>query len=371
MAREFPRNYPSRASVEAKRQTVTFEKRLRDQTVQLAGVNVAGSLGPALIQSVAVQTTGAIREFFFGLEAALKSLSDADMTAIHQGIAEKAQRSVLGAYSRRQPSRDLPAYRAGASNTHKLRYANGALLRAIGAHDFFRVDRQRIEFINKNRLDAEAKHWRRLNFGTRGGTMLRPPAEFRINWGKTSGGGELIAAAFGLDPDVRPAFRIPPGVWLQPGIFFPMGEFPQGQRGNIISFQSTKAGGEARRARAEAGPKRGRKTRVGEWTRGIASTNFLDAGVERIAREVGPAYFRLYDEHFGGSAPSGLANQRVQVRVPTLRARPSAQFATRGRSLSSAYAAGGFTQAPGATYYGSRGGAVAKAVASLFGRSRI
>lgn len=375
MARVYPRRYPTRAQYLAEAQ-----QRLQIQNLQnmVAGTYrkdvVAGvSISPLAIIVQAAQSSGdATLQAMSGLldphrGALTKTILQRPelFEQMNREIALKAQRSTLAALARRQPQRDLPAYRAGASNNRKKRYANGRLRRAIDSPLFFYVDARSIRFINTTILDKEAVHWRRLNFGTRGGAAIRPPAQFRIRWGKTSGGGELIAAAFGLDPDVRPAFRIPPGVWLEPGIFYPMGELPRGQRPEgAISAVSAREGATARRVAAQRGPRRGRRARVGQWTRGIASTNFMDAGVERIAREIGPTYFRFIDDRFGTGVPNAVINQQIQARVPRLRTRGPSKI-ERGRSLGAVYREAGFAQKPGATYYGSRGGGIANAVARL------
>lgn len=186
-------------------------------------------------------------------------------------VGRAAQRSVVQAFTHRKNRRSgVPPYRITPNLAKNKRYAGGALLRALQAPDFFRATPRGLDFINAGRLDQEARHWRRLNFGA-GAVAGDPPQKFQV----VSGSG-LVIAAMGLEPDPRPAFILPRGYWVDvttglqniegahgTSAFYPVGEYPPGVQG------------------------RGQPP---IFTRGIVATNFLDAGVRRIAHELPRAF---------------------------------------------------------------------------------
>lgn len=184
---------------------------------------------------------------------------------MHYDVGRAAQLSVQQGYTHRRYRRGSTNYRTAPREDRNFRYAGGLLLRALQAPDFFVATPDTLRWGNINRLDQEAKQWRRLNFGA-GGAAGETPRQFQMHWGT------FVGAAIGLEPDPRPAFRIPPGYWFTEGAgervrrgvrvphgeFYPVGEQPAGRWG------------------------RPNKVRM---TRGIAASNFLDAGVRRIAEE--------------------------------------------------------------------------------------
>jgi hypothetical protein len=229
---------------------------------------------------------------------------------IYRPMGLAAQRSVIAAFAQRRPRTGMPAYRTSAQHPQNIRYANGALLRALGSPDFFNVGPRGLEFINEDRLDLEAKHWRRLNFGTRGGAPLSPPKRFDVNWD-----GQVVAS-FGLDPDPRPAFRIPPGLWIQPGVFFPFSEVTAEARQRGVMGTTRHSAPQPYRLSSKGwSEERIASKHYGQMTKGIASTNFLDAGMRRLAREVRPAIDKILAYV---SKPPTDVRQKIQVRVPVM-----------------------------------------------------
>ncbi len=103
----------------------------------------------------------------------------------------------------------------------------------------------------------------------------------------------MVVAQLGLAPDARPAFRIPKGYWINGNDFYPRGEAPRG---------STKG---ARRQRAGL-------------TAGIVASNFLDAGVRRIADEFPLEYQRMYAELVAKFGRERLS-EVLQVKAPPVR----------------------------------------------------
>lgn len=217
----------------------------------------------------------------------MAGISDDTFRRANYIIGLRAQQSTAAAYSQRRPRRRLPSYRVGPLQG---RYAGGALLRAIKAPDFFRATATGLQFINTSRLDREAKQWKRLNFGA-GAGAIRPPGRYEVSFNG------LLVATLGLTPDPRPGFKMPPGFFLGPN-----GRVQRGGEPGTGMFYPT--------GRPLMSP-----------TYGIVGTNFLDAGVRRIARELGPVYFGLMQGHldqaltkaFGDRAPS------VDFKVPRFR----------------------------------------------------
>lgn len=243
------------------------------------------------------------------IRAAKNGYDDRTLTQTNREIGAAAQRSVVAAYIRRRPQRDLPAYRAGATDHHRRRYANGALLRALQSPNFWSSSAAGIQFINTSLMNKEAAHWARLNFGTQGGAAVKPPARFEVTWG------QLAIGALQLVPNVRPAFRLPPGIWIRPGLFYPMGE-ARGVRGVRTGVSG---GGSPARAQASiyntgAVQRVNRRTwhaANSKYTKGIASTNFLDAGIRRIAEETGKRY-RAISEDFAAQELPKIVERNVK-----------------------------------------------------------
>jgi hypothetical protein len=204
----------------------------------------------------------------------------------HETIGKAAQLSTQQGYTHRKHKRNTPSTRITANDDKNRRFAGGALLRAIQAKDFFRATSNGLEFINVTRLDTEAKQWKRLNFGA-GGKAGASPGRSEVRW---SG---MVVAQLGLAPDPRPAFKIPKGYWINGNDFYPRGEAPKG---------STKG---ARRQGAKI-------------TEGIVASNFLDAGVRRIANEFPLEYQRMYAELVAKFGRERLS-EVLQVKAPPVR----------------------------------------------------
>ena len=255
-----------------------------------------------------------------------------DIVTAYRSIGLKAQRAVRSAYVARTPQRDLPPYRMWSARPANKRYANGALLRAISAPDFFEATTAGLRFINEERLNREARHWRRLNFGTGGGATIQPPREFRLDWGKLVE--QASPVKVGLAPDVRPAFRLPRGVFVEPGIFYPMSELGGG-RGAVVA----RIGGSGRTGADKRVNSRTYNSTTGTATRGIASTNFLDRGMRAIAHNLLPTFSELFERHYGERLPAQF-RQRIRPRVPVI---PKGHVRRR-------YTAAGYNRPAGSTY---------------------
>ena len=204
-------------------------------------------------------------------------------TRVHADVGKAAQQATVHAYRSRPNRSRAGSYRVGD------RYAGGALERALRSPDFYRATPKGLGIINTSRLNQEARHWRRLNFGA-GAAGGAGPRSFPI---------DLLQASVGLEPDRRPGFVLPPGFWMRNGERVAPGKpgtaqfFPRGIRGS------------GARGRANAA----------RFTRGIRATNFLDAGVKEVADKIMPSYLTMYRE-FYNSKVGKTHFQRINVVAP-------------------------------------------------------
>lgn len=138
----------------------------------------------------------------------------ADSKNLHQAnklLAAEMHRGMLLQYtSRVEQRRQVPSYQ------RKNRLA-GRLKRALQNPDMVTATASGINYINQDRLDVEARHWRRINFGVEPANTP-PPKKFnlfgdrprRFNYkSEIRGSGNI-----GFDAQPRPPMFLPPGFWL-------------------------------------------------------------------------------------------------------------------------------------------------------------
>lgn len=219
-----------------------------------------------------------------------QGIAPSEFQRAHETIGVAAQRAVLNSYAQTVTARKrVASYRLGDTGKN-ARYAGGKLKAALGAEGFFEATPEGIKFINVDLLDATARHWARLNAGAgpAGGGSRRT---FDVRWSN------LIVASLGLEMTASPPFLIPKGYWWNPGSgqpvkpgetgtseFYPLGSGPRSTARKTISARREGVG----RSNVQL---QGRRV-----AGGIQARNFLDAGVARIAADLGPAYSRLYDD---------------------------------------------------------------------------
>lgn len=263
-------------------------------------ISLTKQIGAAVVASGATESQ--VLDFLgktLGGEKLVQSFGS-EFTQAHRDVGKAAIRSIAQAYTHRRFKRPSDSYRVGDQ-----RYAGRALYRALAGHDDAHVSAHArgFFFLDTGILDQEAKQWRRINFGAGGGSQggIQAPQRFEVEWAG------LVVGALGLAPDPRPAFKIPRGFWFaasgervgadsaaRTGRFFYVGspEMPTGRHGR---------------------PSPARRTA------GIASSNFLDAGMRRIANDLPRAYETLYgdlyDQQFSKLTEVG---QTVGVRVPAV-----------------------------------------------------
>lgn len=194
--------------------------------------------------------------------------------AMWERIGSAAHRSLIAAYAGRKYRRPVGQYRVGED-----RYSGGALGRALSSPQQYRATPFGLYFINVQLLDAEARHWRRLNFGAGAGGAegIENPGEFPV-----TGMGLIL----GLEPDRRPGFTMPRGFWLNGG----KRVAPSMDRVGEDSFYV------ARGAGLNQSGGFGIRPDAGRITRGIASRNFLDPPVRMIASRLRPELENLWEQ---------------------------------------------------------------------------
>lgn len=252
----------------------------------LVSVNTAQSLIAAgqMAPAMSLSAVGGLAEALLS-----KGIPESVMQRVNEEICIEAQKSAFQGFIGRRPRRNpalnrlYPLLRTNNASTR----ASGALRRAIMKPEFFHATARRVQFINMDLLSQEASHWKRLNYGA-GAGAIAPPGRFEL---KVDG---LLVAAVGLDPDPQPAFGLPRGFFLGPtGV-----RQPAGTPGTGV-FIPTR------------GPQRG-------FTRGIVTTNFLDAGVKSLLSQMGTRYTKLMRDVV--EAPlQGDARMIGAVEVPVVK----------------------------------------------------
>lgn len=228
-------------------------------------------------------------------------------TKIHARVAKLAQESTIAAYNARVVRREGPAsathYRVGAG-----RLAGGKMLDALSSPEFVEAGPDGINFGNIAVLNAKAAQWHRLNFGAAGSrNSAGGAATFEVSFNN------LVVAALALDDGPSPGFSLPKGFFVSPeGNRVGFGQNPPGA--DLFFPKKSGAGSSSYSSRSRS--PRGNSARQ---TAGIEARHFFDAGLQRIATELGAAYLQyykdLYEDAKRGVGPlasqSGLVHPRA------------------------------------------------------------
>lgn len=243
----------------------------------------------------------AVIAFAMAAEQRMGNMGDKLMEA-HSQVAVAAQKAVLVAYdaARDRSERTKEPYRTDPVDERNRRYAGGILREALDSAEFSVATEDGILFANTEMLNSRARQWHRLNFGAGQGGQ---PRTFQVTWGS------MAAFSIGMeDEEPSPGFRLPAGYWIEPGgEFYPIGELEEMPGAPMKRTRRTAT-------YTEGGP-----------TRGIPAEEWLDAGVQRIAQLLPPAYNNVYREVFEEAKAAGL--QKVPGTVTKL-VRPTARGVT-------------------------------------------
>lgn len=256
----------------SRRDLRTVENRMKAEM----GIAFRTSVRNAGLSGMATQ--GSVFEYIARALAA-RAIPRGRIQRAHQSAGDAGRRAMVAGFTHRRHRRPVASYREGD------RFSGGALRRALNNPGMVEATSFTLRFINTDILDAEARHWRRLNFGAGAGSSggISAPELFPIRWEG------MVVATIGLAPDPRPAFTIPIGMFVTPG-----GQRvrPSVERRGTDMFYP-------------------RKTSRVFPTAGIASSNFLDAGVRAIATALPRSYLDMYTSLFN----SARISQRLTVRV--------------------------------------------------------
>ncbi len=219
-------------------------------------------------------------------EALEKRIGDpSDLQKIHSNVAAGMRQSVKSSFEQSVKSY-TGTYRVGQN-----RISGGALKRAITSDSLAVGTPTGIDFIDQGRLDTEAAHWRRLNygaFGTRVKDRQVTKRPFKFD--------NVILYTIGLTDSPRPAFGMPPGRFTT-------------TEGKRISYEPS------RRGLDKFSPGGGGRRPI-PVTGGIRARNFLDAGIVRLTTDLPPAYTRLVKSWLNDAGKSGsLKNTSVRIRA--------------------------------------------------------
>lgn len=264
------------------------------ETFALASVGISAGIGRAM-QEAGGELNKTQRLVARVLEE--KKLSAGTRRRIHEDAGRAAQRSLVAGYTNRRRRRGTPPYRINAKDPRNNRLAGGILRRALNNPSMVKATADSVFFIDAATLDREAAHWRRINFGAGRIGGSPGPGEFQMRWGS------LVIGALGLTDGPSPAFRIPRGFWFE-NEFYPTGEQPGGR-----------------------GKGRLQKPRM---TFGIAASQFLDAGVRRLAQELPRGYVGAIEAMYV-TDPIKFQKVADEVKVPIKVFRPPGAGAFRVR----------------------------------------
>lgn len=236
---------------------------------------------------------------------------DKRIIRINTIAGQRAQAATVRAFRSRHPATPRAISRS------RRRYADGALARALGSPGMVLAGWDGVAFVNRAILDISAKQWYRLNFGAglRGTAETRPSQIFDIEFFQT----QVMKVSLRANKP-SPTFMIPAGAWFNrgratlantgfgPGINGAFDRFG-GAASSLRGRDEFLAGGinsDLILAASRLMPPGGRfipsKRQV---SLGIRGTNYLDAGVRVLARELSAGWTVLMSEWFIEAAQSG------------------------------------------------------------------
>lgn len=198
-----------------------------------------------------------------------------EMRKAHVDVAKAMRQSVKSSYEQKVKSRP-GEYRVGEN-----RISGGALKRAIMDENLAVGTIEGINYVDEHRLDVEAAHWRRLNFGAKGTAVSNRKATrypFRFD--------DVTLYTVGFRDQSRPAFSMPPGFFQDGG-------------GDKVDRSPSRRGQDQFiwvRGGANMSPAvRNIIDGPVPVTRGIESRNFLDAGLRTLTELLPPRYMTMVE----------------------------------------------------------------------------
>lgn len=235
----------------------------------------------AVIRSVKSGTVGSTRAVAAFAAALEKSMGDlSEVKTAHETVAAQMREAVQARYQETvEAKKRVPSYRAGQGRLP------GALGDAISHPSLVEVTGRDIFYVDTQRMNKEAAHWQRLNYGAGPAATTRP-------------------ATFPLRLDSALLGRLKLGGAPRPNVLLPKGFFLEG--GKKVSPSSTYRGNSMHPFYPVGPP-------VFMETAGIQGRQFLDAGVETLARELPRQYDRLLNKWIDAGAAAGQAAARARL----------------------------------------------------------
>lgn len=182
------------------------------------------------VQTVVQRGSKEVVDFATQLAGAFQAemKDQSDVAAANREIASAMRSALRFSYGQNVERRkQVPSY----PRANRL---SGALRRAIESPDMVQSSATGIQYLNQDRLNTEARHWMRLNFGVRAAPgASRPPAQtpeagqfrWRVEGPTDVPGGFPQVAATGPGRQIRvlqisgkprPPMYMPPGFWFAP-----------------------------------------------------------------------------------------------------------------------------------------------------------
>lgn len=168
------------------------------------GYRVTRSFADLIVRAGAkasVGTASMSAAFAAALGAASRS-DKAKIRAANNQIASAMRLAVSGNYGAVIGRKvQVPSYRVGRN-----RYSGGALKKALSAKDLAVGTNEGVMYVNQDRLNLEARHWARMNFGV--APASTPPSyQAKLRFG----GKPIGSVGFHVQP--RPPMFMPAGFW--------------------------------------------------------------------------------------------------------------------------------------------------------------
>lgn len=262
------------------------------------------------IEAAAVNVSSEVRRdvelFAESLRNNTRRNRDARVREIHQIAGLKAQVAMVAAFKRKHPRR--------GTSVSNSRLANGVMVGALSDPGFFTARHDGVAFGNRAFLDSRAKQWYRLSFGAGDAGGLTPKRDrHRIEFFGALAG-RLSLRKF----EPSPAFRMPPGIWIDKGSLQAADSGFEFEGEQVLGFGNPERKGGSDEFLA-AGPNKARldalreekgqfilpQSSVFEYTKGIVGSNYLDSGVRVLAKSIGDGWTVLMREWFVEAENSG------------------------------------------------------------------
>lgn len=214
---------------------------------------------------------------------------------IHQEVGQLAMKSVRRSYGQRvtalQSAASRTGYRAGRGRLP------GALDKALKSEKaMFNATKSGLDYINVSEMDKIAAHWYRLNFGV-GSRAGQSGQQYRVRFG----GANVATVGFTTGKSSRPLI-IPRGLFISSeGV---RQKRDPSRRGADPFYPAGSVG------TGVSGPRDAPIVSAG-----IQARNFLDIGVQVIARELPIRYQALYAELFKNASVQTRSSLNVSGRV--------------------------------------------------------